>query len=97
MVKKYKNILKNRQDAAQQLLDVIPIQRYKEERWKVVALSSGGLELAYFINLRYQNKIDILLSEPIIAPNNDECELARVSEQEEIVMNENLIHSFDIQ
>jgi putative phosphoribosyl transferase len=97
MGKKYKGIIKNRQSAAVQLLDVLPIQRYKDECWKVVALSGGGLKLASHINERYKNKIDILFSENIYAPNNSECVLACVSELEEIVMNENLIESFEIQ
>ncbi|MEJ2372879.1 MAG: phosphoribosyltransferase, partial [Sulfurimonas sp.] len=32
-----------------------------------------------------------------MAPNNSECEVARVSETEEIVIQENLIESFEIQ
>ena len=39
---KYKNILKNGQDAAKNLQDVINMQRLKDESWKLVALSKGG-------------------------------------------------------
>ncbi len=94
---KYKHILKNREDAAKQLTEVIPMQRLKEERWKIVAVSSGGLELASYIRGKYSNNIDFLFSEAILAPNNSECEIARVSEREEIVVNENLVSSFEIQ
>ncbi|MCD6172248.1 MAG: phosphoribosyltransferase [Sulfurimonas sp.] len=93
---KYKHILKNRKDAAIKLCDVIPMQRFKDESWKVVAVSSGGLELGAYIRGKYSNKIDFLFSEAIMAPNNDECEVARVSETEEIVINENLVSAFDI-
>jgi len=96
MIKKYKNILKNRQEAARKLLEVIPLQKFKDESWKLVALSSGGLKLCAYLNNRYINKMDFLFSEPILALNNPECELARVSEQEEIVINENLMRAFDI-
>jgi len=96
MISKYKNILENRHEAARELLDVIPMQKFKDESWKLVALSAGGLKLAASINNRYVNKVDFLFSEAILAPNNSDCELARVSEQEEIVMNEELIRSFDI-
>jgi Predicted phosphoribosyltransferases len=37
-----------------------------------------------------------LFTEPIFAPNNDECEIARVSESEEIVIHEKLVDAFDI-
>lgn len=94
---KNKNILKNRHQAAKELTDVIPMQRFKEESWKIVAVSSGGLKIASLINSKYSNKLDFLFSEAILAPNNVECELARVSEQEEIVIHEELVHALDIQ
>ena len=94
---KYKNILKNREDAARKLKDVIPMQTLKDENWKIVAVSKGGLSLASYIRDNLKNSIDFLFSEPIMAPNNDECEVARVSESEEIVINENLVSSFEIQ
>ncbi|MBL0709311.1 MAG: phosphoribosyltransferase [Sulfurimonas sp.] len=96
MVKKYKHILKDRQDAARQLIDIIPMQKLKDESWKMVAVSSGGLELAHLIRNKLSNEIDFLFSESIMAPNNSSCEVARVSEKEEIVMNESLIKAFDI-
>jgi len=95
-MQKYKNILKNRQDAAKKLTDVIPMQKFKEEQWNIVAVSRGGLELASFIRGKLKNNLDFLFSESILAPNNFECEVARVSENEEIVINEQLVAAFDI-
>ncbi len=95
-MKKYKNILKDREDAAIKLQDVIPMQRVKEENWKIVAVSKGGLEIASFLKGKLDNEVDFLFSEAIMAPNNDECEIARVSETEEITINENLISSFEV-
>ena len=92
----YKHILKNREDAALRLKEVIPMQRLKEENWKIIAVSKGGLELASYLRGRYPNEIDFLFTEPIFAPNNDECEIARVSESEEIVIHEKLVDAFDI-
>lgn len=94
---KYKHILKNREDAAKKLKDVIPMQSLKDENWKIISVSKGGLSLANYIRGNLENSIDFLFSEPIMAPNNDECEVARVSESEEIVINENLVSSFEIQ
>ncbi|MBU1659373.1 phosphoribosyltransferase [bacterium] len=96
MTRKYKHILKNRLDAAIKLIDVLPMQRFKEESWKIIAVSKGGLELGSFIKGRYANELDFLFSEAIFAPNNHECEVARVSETEEIVINEDLVAAFDI-
>ena len=93
---KYKHILKNREVAAQKLLDVIPMQKLKDEDWKIVAVSKGGLVVGSHLIGKNDNDIDFLFSEPIMAPHNDECEIARVSETEEIVINEDLVKSFEI-
>ena len=96
-MQKYKHILKNRQDAATKLLDVIPMQKLKEESWNLVGVSKGGLALASYLNVKHSNSVDFLFSAAIMAPNNSECEVARVSESEEIVINEQLISAFNIQ
>ncbi|WP_455757628.1 phosphoribosyltransferase [Sulfurimonas sp.] len=94
---KYKHILKNREDAAYKLKEVIPMQRVKDESWKIISVSRDGLEIASHLKGKLANSIDFLFSEAIMAPNNDDCEVARVSEREEIVINENLVSSFEIQ
>ena len=96
-MKIYKDILKDRQDAAYKLKDVIPMQKFKDEAWEIVAVSKGGLAMGTLIKERLNNQLDFLFSEGIMAPNNSECEVARVSETEEIVMNEALISAFEIQ
>lgn len=93
---KYKHILKDRQHAAKELIEVIPMNKLKDESWELVAVSKGGLELASYIKGKLKNNIDFLFSESILAPNNEECEIARVSEREEIVINEQLVAAFDI-
>ncbi len=96
-MKKYKNVLQNRQDAARKLQDVIPMQRLKDEAWDIVAVSRGGLALASLLRGKLHNNLDFLFSASIMAPNNPECEIARVSESEEIVINEALVSAFEIQ
>ncbi|MDQ7067225.1 MAG: phosphoribosyltransferase family protein [Sulfurimonas sp.] len=93
----YKNIIVDRKDAATKLLDVIPMNKLKEEEWDIVAVSRGGLEVAAGIKGKLPNNLEILFLEAIMAPNNPECEIARVSETEEIVINEALVSAFEIQ
>ena len=93
----YKNIIVDRKDAATKLLDVIPMNQLKDENWDIVAVSRGGLELAACIKGKLSNNLEILFLEAIMAPNNPECEVARVSETEEIVINEQLVSAFEIQ
>lgn len=97
VMKKYKDVLKNREDAVKELKDIIPMQRLKEESWDLIAVSEAGLVIASMIKGSLENNIDFLFSEPILAPNNSECEIARVSENEEIVINEELVSAFEIQ
>ncbi|MEN4052777.1 MULTISPECIES: phosphoribosyltransferase family protein [Sulfurimonas] len=96
-MQKYKHMLQDREDAATRLIDIMPMQKLKEEEWNIVAVSKGGLELGSYIKDGLKNSLEILFLEAIMAPNNPECEVARVSETEEIVLNENLINAFDIQ
>jgi putative phosphoribosyl transferase len=93
----YKNALKDREEAAKKLIDMMPMQKLKEEKWHIVAVSKGGLKLAQYLKGRLKNPLEILFLEAITAPHNSECEIARVSETEEIVLNEKLIDSFEIQ
>ena len=86
----------DRNDAAVRLNEHLPRDRMKQEKWHLVAVSSGGLELMYYMNERLHLAKDFLFSAGIYAPKNSECELARVSEHEEIVINDNLVKTFDI-
>jgi len=87
----------NREDAAVKLIDALPIERIRTEKWKIIAVSAGGLTIASAIAKRAGMKVDILFSEAVYAPNNPECELGRVSETEEIVVHEELVNAFDVQ
>ncbi len=88
---------KDRTDAAAQLKELLPLDRMKSESWKLVAVSSGGLVIADAINARLRLAIDFIFSAAITAPQNPECELARVSETEEIVIHQALVDAFEIQ
>ena len=93
---KYKNIITNREGAAKKLLEVIPVNKLKDEEWTLVATSKGGLALASCITKKFKTPLAALFMAPIMAPHNAECEVARVSETEEIVINEELVAAFDI-
>jgi putative phosphoribosyl transferase len=94
---KHKNhLFKDRRDAANQLKEILPIDRMRSEKWELVAVSKGGLEVADQLSGRYHFPVDFLFTERISAPNNEECEIARVSEHEEMVLHDTLIDAFDI-
>ncbi len=87
---------KDRYDAANQLISVLPIEKMKLEEWTVIALSYGGYEIAKIVSKTLNAKLDILFSEKILAPQNNECEIAIVTEQEDVVINEELASNFGI-
>jgi putative phosphoribosyl transferase len=90
-------IFQNRADAALKLKDMLPLAQLRAQKWHLVATSKGGLIIANYINQNINNKIDLLFSASISAPRNSECEIARVSETEEIVIDEQLVESFEIE
>ena len=92
-----RNLIEDRHDAALRLKEQLPTDRLKTEKWHLVAVSKGGLELAGMMNERLKLPIDFLFTATIYAPQNSECEIACVSESEEIVIHDNLVEMFDIQ
>jgi len=91
-----KIFFKNREDAANKLLDILPISNMKLEEWIVIGCSYGGYEIAKIIAKTLSANFDIMLNEKIFAPKNEECEIAVVTELEEVLIHEELAISFDI-
>lgn len=87
---------KNREVAAYRLLDVLPIQQMKLEDWIVISSSFGGYSIAKIIADTLDAKLDIMFSDKIVAPSNDECDIAIVTEEEEVLIHEELVKCFDI-
>lgn len=87
---------KNRKEAAYKLIEILPIDIMRLEEWTVIAASYGGYEIAKIVANELNADFDILFSEKILAPQNDECEIAVVTELEEVLIHEELVKSFDI-
>lgn len=87
---------KNREVAAYRLIDVLPIEKMKLEEWIVISSSYGGYVIAKIISETLNAKLDILFTEKILAPQNSDCEIAIVTEHEEVVIHEELAKSFGI-
>lgn len=90
-------LFSTRRDAGNQLIDILPISQMKKESWIIMAVTRDGLDIAHVIAQKADLNVNIILTEPIMAPNNSECEIARVSETEEIVIHEKLVEQFGIQ
>lgn len=91
-----KIFFKNREVAAYKLLDALPVESMKLEEWIVIACSYGGYEMSKIIANALNADYDIMFNEKIYSPNNEECEIAVVTELEEVLIHEELVKAFDI-
>lgn len=89
-------IFKDRGAAAKELIEVIPPNFFESENAVVIGVSEGGVYFAGKISQAFHIDMNILLTEPIMAPNNPELAIAIVSETEDMVMNKVLIDAFEI-
>ncbi len=89
-------LFEDRQDATSALMEQLPVGLMQRENWLLLALSMGGAVMAMHLAEKMELDFDLILMEPIYAPNNQECEVAVVSEGREIVMIDRLIDSFEI-
>jgi len=92
----FRGYFKSRADATSSLLEILPVDRMVDDNWLIVAMSENAIPLANMISHKNDLDYDLLISETIEAPNNKECEIAMVSETEEIVIHEALVNSFEI-
>ena len=60
------------------------------------ALSLNAIPLTNMLSKRFDVSYDILFNEILFAPNNSECEIAIIDENNELVIHEELIKSFNI-
>ena len=92
----HNHYFKDREDAAIQLTDTLPLELLQENETVVIGVSEGGVYFADKIAKTVHSQMDILLTEAILAPNNPELSIAMISETEEVVMHKALIDSFGI-
>lgn len=86
----------DRKDASKQLIETIPIERFNQSDVVVIGVSEEGVFFANELSHALGAQMDILLTEPILAPNNPEVAIAMISETEEVVIHKALIDAFDI-
>jgi len=87
----------DREDAANKLIEAIPIELFENRDTMIVALSKGGAVIADIVAQKLKSEFDILLIESILAPNNPDLCIAKVSETQDVVIHTALTNSFDIE
>lgn len=98
----YKNLgresclFRDREDACDRLIDILPKEILKAEETVVLGVSEGGVYFADRVAKALQSRMDILITEPIYSQVNPKLSIAMVGETEKIVMHQALIEAFDI-
>ena len=86
----------NREDATEQLLKTLPLELMREQEMLIIGVSKESVYVADKIAKAIGGEMDILLSEPIVAPHNSEVAIAMVSETEEVLINRRLKEAFGL-
>ena len=86
----------NQLDAAEKLLEILPKKELIERKTTIICASLDSVVVTDAVCRGLNLSYEMLFSEPILAPNNAECEIAIVSETEEIVLNDPIIRAFGI-
>lgn len=86
----------DREDAAKQLIETLPLELLSKNETVVIGVSEGGVYFADKIAKKVNAQMDILLTEAILAPNNPEVAIAMISETEEVVIHKALTDAFGI-
>lgn len=86
----------SRENAAKELIENMDLEMFDAKKTITIGISEGGVYFAHHLAQCIECDMDILLTEPIKAPNNEETTIAMISETQEVVMNKALIDSFDI-
>ena len=90
------HFFEDKANAVNQLIETLPIEILSENKTVVLSVSTEGMYYAKVIAKILNTTSDILLTSPILAPNNNEIPIAMISETEEIVMHKALVNSFEI-
>lgn len=89
-------IFKNRKEAFQMLYNVLPTNDMKQEKWIVLATSAGGVPIAIEVAKKLNADFDFIFTEKIYTRRNSKCEIAIITETQEVVIHEELMKSFDL-
>lgn len=86
----------DREEAFLKLYDELINHHLAHDNSIVLSTSFAGLFLADRLASKLDSGLDMLFCAPVIAPANNECEIATVSENMDLIINEPLIDSFGI-
>lgn len=91
---KKKNCFINQEDAAKRLIE--ELENVNFYNTTILSISTDAQSLAQSVANHFNLPLEHLFLDPISAPENPECIIAVVSELMDVVIDENLLQSFEI-
>ena len=91
----FEYLYKNREEAYSELFKKIPEIEYDKD-WKILTTTVNNIKEIDSISKKLDLPYDVFFLKEITAPKNSECVIASVSELKDIVLEKNLIKSFEI-
>lgn len=88
---------KDRTEAFKMLFEILPTSEMIKEDWIILAISTGGVPIALELSKRLLAQFDFFFSEKIYTRKNNQCEVAIITETQEIVIHEELMRAFDLE
>ncbi|MDO5045497.1 sodium:proton antiporter [Campylobacter sp.] len=89
-------MFENQLDAAAKLLEILPKKDLVANEYLIICSSIDAVILTDIVSRGLNLSYEMLFTERIFAPNNPECEIAMVSESDEILVHDELVKSFGI-
>ncbi len=91
-----KFLFRDHRDAADQLIEAMPIASLIGQQVSVLAISEEAVSIADRVAQALRAPMDLLLSAPIPAPHNPDLPIAQITETQTLVMNRVLVEAFGI-
>ncbi len=92
----FEYLYKNREEAYRELFNHIDVDNLVNN-WIIVTTTLNNIEFIDELSKKLDLEYEPFFLEEITAPNNDECVIATVSELKDIVIEKNLVRSFEIE
>jgi len=89
-------LYKNRDEAYEKLCDIVLKSVEYDSSWRILTTTLNNLKQIEKISKKMKLEYEPFFLESIKAPKNSECVIASLSELKDIVIEENLVRSFEI-
>ncbi len=92
----FEYLYRDREEAYNELFSLVKTDSLNSN-WKIITTSANNIKLIDELSRKLNIDYELFFLDEITAPNNNECVIATVSELKDIVIEKNLVKSFEIE